>query len=508
MGNDTSKLEQENQLLQQQINDLKRNAPQERVNTFQKLINKRIMLENLLTTKGNIMTNEQILRVNHIISQLPAPNYPPSSVNYPQHTPQYTQQPVYNQQQPVYNQQQPVYNQQQPVYNQQQPVYNQQQQNQIQLHHSMNSMSLNDFNNSEDVKQREFEAELARELERKRREFYESQKRRREEYQAKLRELDYSNIDALNLLGLSPGFTIEQLKTAYRKTAVKCHPDRGGDAAQFELVTKCYMSLLEKMRSTSQQSTTANMSTFEMKNSTPRGVSGGVLALENGANTFTGNGPLLDAKKFDAKLFNKIYEQNKLWDPNDDGYDEWFKSGENENSNTSKNKQPPPELFGKKFNIDVFNSTFEDTAIKSMASKSSAIVEYNEPTAIISGRTGFTDVANVNSISDFSKLSGDGTLNGIGYTDLKRAYGDGLTSLHPGQVSRKEYRSLEELKRERENISYKMSDEDARIEKMKKRMEEEIEVRRREHLQKRDQIVANHFNSTHQRIFGRGANFE
>jgi len=250
------------------------------------------------------------------------------------------------------------------------------------------------------------------------------------------------------------------------------------------------------------------MSTFEMKNSTPRGVSGGVLALENGANTFTGNGPLLDAKKFDAKLFNKIYEQNKLWDPNDDGYDEWFKSGENENSNTSKNKQPPPELFGKKFNIDVFNSTFEDTAIKSMASKSSAIVEYNEPTAIISGRTGFTDVANVNSISDFSKLSGDGTLNGIGYTDLKRAYGDGLTSLHPGQVSRKEYRSLEELKRERENISYKMSDEDARIEKMKKRMEEEIEVRRREHLQKRDQIVANHFNSTHQRIFGRGANFE
>ena len=520
MGNDTSKLEQENQILQQQINDLKKNAPKERENAYNKLINKRIMLENLLITKGNIMTNEQILRVNHIISQLPAPNYPQSTVNYPQ------QQPIYYQQQPQYSQQQPTYSQQQQsqqsIYIQQpqQPTYSQQQQNQIQLHHSMNSLSLNDFNNNEDVKQKEFEAELARELEHKRREFYESQKRRREEYQAKLRELDHSNIDALNLLGLSPGFTIEQLKTAYRKTAVKCHPDRGGDAAQFELVTKCYMSLLEKMRSSSQQlssstsstSSTSNMSTFEMRNSTPRGVSGGILALENGANTFSGNKePLLDAKKFDAKLFNKIYEQNKLWDPNDDGYDDWFKSGEdiNNSSNTSsKSKKPPPELFGKKFNIDVFNSTFEESAIKNATTKSSAIVEYNEPTAIISGRTGFTDVANVNSINDFSKLSGDGSLNGIGYTDLKRAYGDGLTSLHPGQVSRKEYRSVEELKRERENISYKMSAEDERIEKMKKRMEEEVEIRRREHLQKRDQIVANHYNNTHQQIFGRQAQIE
>lgn len=506
MGNDTSKLEQENQILQQQINDLKKNAPKERENAYNKLINKRIMLENLLITKGNIMTSEQILRVNHIISQLPAPNYPQSTVNYPQHIPQYSQQSIYNQQQSIYNQQ--------PIYNQQQPIYNQQQ-NQIQLHHSMNSMSLNDFNNNEEVKQKEFEAELARELERKRREFYESQKRRREEYQAKLRELDHSNIDALNLLGLSPGFTIEQLKSAYRKTAVKCHPDRGGDAAQFELVTKCYMSLLEKMRSSSQQlptsstSSTSNMSTFEMRNSTPRGVSGGILAIDNGINTFSGNKePLLDAKKFDAKLFNKIYEQNKLWDPNDDGYDDWFKSGEDNNSNAQKNKKNPPELFGKKFNIDVFNSTFEESAIKNATAKSSAIVEYNEPTAIISGRTGFTDVANVNSINDFSKLSGDGTLNGIGYTDLKRAYGDGETSLHPGQVSRKEYRSLEELKRERENISYKMSVEDERIEKMKKRMEEEAEIRRREHLQKRDQIVANHYNSTHQRIFGRQAQIE
>jgi hypothetical protein len=253
-----------------------------------------------------------------------------------------------------------------------------------------------------------------------------------------------------------------------------------------------------------------------MRNSTPRGVSGGVLAIENGANTFTGrkNEPLLDAKKFDSKLFNKIYEQNKLWDPNDDGYDDWFKSGEsnssNNTSNTSntKSKQPPPELFGKKFNLDVFNSTFEDTAIKSAAAKSTAIVEYNEPTAIISGRTGFTDVANVNSINDFSKLSGDGSLNGIGYTDLKRAYGDGLTSLHPGQVSRKEYRSIEELKRERENISYKMTPEDERIERMKKRMEEEMEARRVTHLQKRDQIVENHYNSTHQRIFGRAAKLE
>ena len=52
-----------------------------------------------------------------------------------------------------------------------------------------------------------------------------------------------------------------------------------------------------------------------------------------------------------SKLFNKIYEDNKLWESGDDGYGDWF---------TSEETDQPTEVFGNKFNLNVFNTTFED----------------------------------------------------------------------------------------------------------------------------------------------------
>ena len=41
--------------------------------------------------------------------------------------------------------------------------------------------------------------------------------------------------------------------------------------------------------------------------------------------------PKVEKDRFDAKLFNKIYEDNKLWESGDDGYGDWFTSEEAEN---------------------------------------------------------------------------------------------------------------------------------------------------------------------------------
>lgn len=46
-------------------------------------------------------------------------------------------------------------------------------------------------------------------------------------------------------LGLTPTATELQIKQAYRRLAQKHHPDRGGDPAAFQKVTKAYETLID-----------------------------------------------------------------------------------------------------------------------------------------------------------------------------------------------------------------------------------------------------------------------
>ena len=77
----------------------------------------------------------------------------------------------------------------------------------------------------------------------------EKQKQRRQHYQASLSDLEKANIDSLKLFNLDKNYTLDDLKSSYKKLAMKTHPDKaGGNVEKFQLVTKCYMSLLEKYK--------------------------------------------------------------------------------------------------------------------------------------------------------------------------------------------------------------------------------------------------------------------
>ena len=41
---------------------------------------------------------------------------------------------------------------------------------------------------------------------------------------------------------------MNDLKKSYRRAAIKTHPDRPGNEEQFEIVTKAYMYLIEKIK--------------------------------------------------------------------------------------------------------------------------------------------------------------------------------------------------------------------------------------------------------------------
>jgi curved DNA-binding protein CbpA len=347
----------------------------------------------------------------------------------------------------------------------------------------------------------EEEALFKIEEKRRREEFAEKQRQRRLNYQASLTDLEKSDIDSLRLFQLQKNYTIDELKMAYKKLAMKTHPDKtGGNAEQFQLVTKCYMSLLEKYKNRE-----SDKHFNDLRDGSKSYIEDQVRSrMKNKDMPFkeTSNSQnsldlteKIDKTKFDNKLFNKIYEQNKLWESGDDGYGDWF---------TSDKSDEAPEVFGNKFNINVFNTTFEDYKEK-LTSQSGAIQEYKDPQELVSGATSFTDIdIFARKINDFSKPLpvAKGGKNDLAYTDLKTAYTSKGAFIDPNSVEYKEYKNVDELKRDRSNIKYVMTPEQMRDYELKKRREIDEEEKRQDLIRQRDNVVSSTYSKTHERMLG------
>ena len=350
----------------------------------------------------------------------------------------------------------------------------------------------------------EEEARFKLEEDRRRKDFAEKQRQRRMYYQSSLSDLEKENIDALKLFHLDKNYTLDELKSSYKKLAMKTHPDKeGGNVEKFQLVTKCYMSLLEKYKNREtdknfndlrvgsknyiEDQSKTNHTNIHFNKSTQKNNN----TNNNNNNT---NLPTVEKERFDVKIFNKIYEQNKLWDSGDDGYGDWFKSEDGE---------PPAEVFGNKFNLNIFNSTFEDYKDK-LTGENGAIQQYNEPQELVSCSTGFTDIdIFARKINDFSKALPTGnSKNDLAYTDLKTAYTSKGAFIDPNKVEFKQYKNVDELKRDRSNVRYDMTPEQMRDYELKKRREIEEEEKRQDLIRQRDTVISTSYGKNHERMLG------
>jgi hypothetical protein len=334
------------------------------------------------------------------------------------------------------------------------------------------------------------EAAFKREEKRRHAEFLEKQRQRRTQYQSKLIELDKNNIDALKIFSLKANYTLDELKSAYKKLAMKSHPDKpGGNKEQFQLVTKCYMSLLEKYKNRE-----SDKQFTDLRN-------GSKAYLEDQSKDGY-RAKHMDKDKFDVKLFNKIYEDNKLWESNDDGYDDFMKK--------DNDTDPPVEVFGNKFNINVFNSTFENYKDKATGQNNMQIQQFREPKELVSCGTGFTEIDIYSKkIEDFSKplpITGIGNKNELAYTDLKTAYTSRGAFIDPSKVEYKTYKSIDELKRDRGNIKYDMTPEQLAEYEHRKQMEMQEEEIRQSRIRERDTVITKTYGKLHERMLGYRAN--
>ncbi len=327
------------------------------------------------------------------------------------------------------------------------------------------------YQSEEEMERRKFEAEQLRQ----RKAFEEQQRRRREEYKKQMQSFEQSQVNPYVLLGIPQNYTMEQLKNAYRKKALIAHPDKGGNAKLFDDITKAYFSLLEKLKQRED-----DKQYIDLKNNSKDYME--KQQTDNKQNVS------ISKEKFNLTAFNKIFEDNRISDPSDVGYQEWLKND---------NVREQPKVFSTKFNIDNFNAMFENWKDED-EELGKEIVLSEGPQALMAyhGKTGFVELG-VDRINDFTNA--DPNSRNLGYTDLKQAYSRNGIINTKAVTPRESYRNVEDYERARASkLSYQMTPEEIRQQEIKKRREQEEEERRIQRVQQRDNTAFNSYNRVHQ----------
>lgn len=227
-------------------------------------------------------------------------------------------------------------------------------------------------------------------------------------------------------------FTLEQLKGNYKRLALQLHPDKNlvsrEQAAEiFKILTSSYKELLRvhEMRESDR--------TFDELRSSAR------RHYEDTRETSAAAGPTRTKAfaaqdgGFDAARFNTFFSEHRMQDPvADRGYGDWMRSSGGEKQVHGRSQGPPKECKSLMLHVDALSLGKSKLAFSQM---------------------GLEEVDDY-SIAHTSNKS-------VGATDLRLAYSAQAEEEEEAPSRRREYRNVEDLKRDRAKISFTMNDSDA-----------------------------------------------
>ncbi len=309
------------------------------------------------------------------------------------------------------------------------------------------------------------------ESERQRRKRFEKEEEAKNNFlqeQIKNFELKYNPWE---ILGLKyKDYNVDNIKKAYKKSALKHHPDRGGDKDKFQLITQAYIYLLNVAEEKGYVETKINRPVVNMD-------------YEDDINDQREN-IYVSKDKFDINQFNQIFEKYKVPSVYDKGYSDLMKEDIKKDSD---------EVFGQKFNKDIFNAHFDSLKTK----KSNALTKYQEPDALDSSLCNLNQsFLGMDDVEDFGSVS----TGNLAYTDYKKAHVDETMLIDVSKVKYKTYKSKDDLESDRARLSYTPTVEDRqRYEYMERKRAEDDNLRiqkQREH----DEMIGNHYNKINRRL--------
>lgn len=265
------------------------------------------------------------------------------------------------------------------------------------------------------------------------------------------------SIDPYEVLQLPKNFTLESLKSNYKKQALKLHPDRSNPmtTTMFQILTNAYKTLLKVHEARSldkpheqlknqYQSFVETQQQQQFKN------------VKMSTNSHTQKHMLNGDKiKFDSDKFNRIFDENKLDDAYSEGYDAWLRSNaststQNENRHIVKYKQPE--------------------ALPASSKHASQYYELGK-----------------SRVRDFS--ADNISQQQLNFMDLRTAHTTDRLADESYVAQRKSYKNIQELESDRAGVSFQLSEEDARRLHKQKIKEEKAEQERLQRLNERDAQV-------------------
>lgn len=346
------------------------------------------------------------------------------------------------------------------------------------------SVEFNPYNFNESLEKIELEMEkevdeFEQEQERRRIQFEKNRKHKKEYLESQINKFE-SQYNPWELLGLhQDDYSIPNIKKAYKKNALKYHPDRAGKKYEdrFQLITQAYIYLLNKAEESDH---------LEQKMSRPVEK----IDYENDANEQVEN-IYVDKDNFDLNKFNKIFDKYKIPDSFDDGYADLMKKDFDKNSqNQIENNDN--KIFGKKFNNDIFNSHFDNLKTK----KSNEIIEYMDPLALEASSNVSRGLLGVSKVEDY------GTVNSgnLSYTDYKKAHFEENLLIDVNKVKYTNHKSIDDLEQERSRLSYVATPQDKKRYDLleQRRLEED---RQRDMQQKQyDTMIQNQYHKLNKKL--------
>ena len=236
------------------------------------------------------------------------------------------------------------------------------------------------------------------------------------------------DVDIYTLLNVKRNsFTIDELKTNYRKLSRSLHPDRGGDERLFKIVTNAFRALMAEARAREGDATHA-----ELKRGYERAADQGV-ATEGIPRMFAGRNA-----KDNLKKFNKFFEENRMVNDAEDGYGAQMTTPPGSGDRADV---PLPQTYTGGYSRDRFNAVF-DTRVAPPTERRLAV--YDE-----------LGVARLNSSFAMTSLDGrrpddfSGANGKLEFVDYMKAHSSSRL-VDPSQVpERPVYRNFEEYNRAR-----------------------------------------------------------
>ena len=279
-------------------------------------------------------------------------------------------------------------------------------------------------------------------------------------------KINYSLLNPYEVLEVSKTFSWDELKEAYKHTALLTHPDKvGGNKIVFNFVTECFKVLAEEYKARNSNKT--------------------FMELKQQVNSYYSK----DEDKIPAPItgdsfnekFNKTIEMCKLEDDeNDFGYGDMM----NESSKIREDFSQENLFEKKKFDNTSFNKIFT----KHTPPPPKELVKYKEPEPMVLARTmNYTEIGGKRP-DDYSSSAEKSSKNNLIYSDYKIAYSNTrLVDEDMMNKSLKDFKSIEEYEKYRNSkIKKGLTDKEKLYIENKKIKEEQEEYLRLERIKQND----------------------